>query len=65
VNLWELSSLGIEFAFIFVGSVLLGNYIDEKADTSPWGLMLFAVTGFSLAIYYIVYRANKINSDDK
>lgn len=64
MNLWELSSLGIEFAFIFVGSVLLGNYIDEKLDTSPWGLMLFAVLGFSLAIYYIVYRANKINSQD-
>jgi F0F1-type ATP synthase assembly protein I len=45
--------------------VLLGNYLDEKLNTSPWGLLLFAVLGFSFAIYYIVYRANKINSDDK
>jgi len=65
VNLWELSSLGMEFAFIFVGSVLLGNYLDEKFQTSPWGIMVFAVIGFSFAIYYIIYRANKVNSDDE
>jgi len=65
VNLWELSSLGIEFAFIFVGSVLLGNYIDEKFNFTPWGIMLFAALGFSFGIYYIVYRANKLESDDK
>lgn len=60
MNLWELSSLGLEFAFIFVGSVLLGNYIDEKFSTSPWGILGFAIFGFAFAIYYIIYRTNKI-----
>ncbi len=60
MNLWELSSLGVEFAFIFVGSILLGNYIDEKFDTSPWGLLAFAIFGFAFSIYYIIYRSNKV-----
>jgi F0F1-type ATP synthase assembly protein I len=60
MNLWELSSLGMEFAFIFVGSILLGNYLDEKFDLSPWGILVFAILGFSFAIYYIIHRANKV-----
>ena len=61
MNLWELSSLGLEFAFIFVGSVFLGNFIDKKLNSSPWGLLIFAILGFSFAIYYIIYRTNKVN----
>ena len=64
MNLWELSSLGMEFAFIFVGSVLLGNYLDQKFETSPWGLLSLAILGFSFSIYYIIHRAKKVNSDD-
>ncbi len=62
MNLWELSSLGMEFAFIFVGSILLGSYLDEKFDLSPWGILVFAVLGFSFAIYYIIHRANKVKN---
>lgn len=65
MNLWELSSLGMEFAFIFVGSVLLGNYLDKKFESSPWGLLALAVIGFSFSIYYIIHRANKLNSDNE
>ena len=60
MNLWELSSLGMEFAFIFIGSVFLGNYLDEKFDCSPIGLLLFMILGFSFGIYYIVHRTNQV-----
>jgi F0F1-type ATP synthase assembly protein I len=60
MNLWELSSLGMEFAFIFIGSVFLGNYLDEKFESSPVGLLVLMVFGFSFGIYYIVHRANRV-----
>lgn len=65
MNAWELSSLGVEFAFIFVGAVLLGNYLDEKFSLDPWGLLLGAVLGFSAALYHIIHRANTLNKHNK
>ncbi len=53
---WEFAGLGIEFAVIVVGSVYLGNYIDTKFHSSPFGLLGACLLGFSYGIYYIIYR---------
>jgi F0F1-type ATP synthase assembly protein I len=65
MNLHELSSLGLEFGFIFIGSVFLGIYIDNKFSISPFGILTFTILGFSFAIYYIVMRANRFQNKDQ
>ena len=48
----ESSSLGFEFAaFILIGA-FIGNYLDERWNTSPW-IML---TGFILGVFMSFYR---------
>ncbi|MDV6235779.1 AtpZ/AtpI family protein [Leptospira ellisii] len=56
VSPWEYAGLGIEFAVIVVGSVYLGNFVDEKFRSSPFGLLVSCLLGFSYGIYYIIYR---------
>ncbi|EMO26988.1 putative F0F1-ATPase subunit [Leptospira interrogans serovar Bataviae str. HAI135] len=41
---------------IVVGSVYLGNYLDTKFHSSPFGLLGACLLGFSYGIYYIIYR---------
>ncbi|WP_036060629.1 AtpZ/AtpI family protein [Leptospira weilii] len=53
---WEFAGLGIEFGVIVVGSVYLGNYLDTKFHSSPFGLLGACLLGFSYGIYYIIYR---------
>ncbi|WP_036042762.1 AtpZ/AtpI family protein [Leptospira alstonii] len=53
---WEFAGLGIEFGVIVVGSVYLGNYLDTKFHSSPFGLLAACLLGFSYGIYYIIYR---------
>lgn len=60
MNLYEISSLGIEFAFIIVGFVWLGNYLDEKFSISPFGLFGFSILGFSYGLYHIIQRSKKM-----
>jgi F0F1-type ATP synthase assembly protein I len=64
MNLWNLSSLGIEFAFIILASVFSGIYLDKKLGSSPWLLLLTITLGFSFGIYYVVKRANTENEND-
>lgn len=56
LNLWDLSSLGVEFAFIIGIFVFSGNYIDEKFSISPVGILLFTALGFGFGLYYLVKR---------
>ncbi|AVQ11029.1 Putative F0F1-ATPase subunit [Leptospira santarosai] len=53
---WEFAGLGMEFAVIVVGSVYLGDYLDTKFHSSPFGLLGACLIGFSYGIYYIIYR---------
>ncbi|MCX8000332.1 MAG: AtpZ/AtpI family protein [Leptospiraceae bacterium] len=59
MNLYQISSLGIEFAFIVVGFIWLGNYIDEQFNLSPWGLFGFSILGFSYGLYHIIQRSRQ------
>ncbi|TGL77694.1 AtpZ/AtpI family protein [Leptospira yasudae] len=56
ISPWEFAGLGMEFAVIVVGSVYLGNYLDTKFHSSPFGLLGACLLGFSYGIYYIIYR---------
>ncbi|XDD51270.1 AtpZ/AtpI family protein [Leptospira sp. WS92.C1] len=53
---WQFAGLGMEFGIIVIGSVYLGNYLDGKFHSSPFGLLGACLLGFSYGIYYIIYR---------
>lgn len=59
MNLYQISSLGIEFAFIVIGFIWIGNYLDEKFDFAPWGLFGFSILGFSYGLYHIIQRSRQ------
>jgi F0F1-type ATP synthase assembly protein I len=60
MNVWELSSLGTEFGIIIVSFILLGNFIDNRFDFSPFGILISAISGFGIGIYFILYRTRDI-----
>ncbi|MCP5495814.1 MAG: AtpZ/AtpI family protein [Leptospiraceae bacterium] len=60
-NLWNLSSLGIEFAFVIVGFVLLGRYIDKFFSSSPWGLLVCCIIGLVSGIYHLMVRTKNFS----
>ena len=60
-QMWELSSIGIEFSSIVVGSVFLGNFIDKQFQTTPWWILAMSTIGFFIAIYHIMGRVNPKN----
>ncbi len=59
LNLWDLSSLGVEFSFIIVLFIYLGNFIDEKFLFEPFGIIFFSIFGFAFGIYYIIHRSRR------
>ncbi|MDX1960292.1 MAG: AtpZ/AtpI family protein [Leptospiraceae bacterium] len=58
MNLWQLSSLGIEFAIILLLFVFGGHYLDQKFSLSPWCLLGMSFLGFAYGIYYLVRRTD-------
>ncbi|TGK10324.1 AtpZ/AtpI family protein [Leptospira fluminis] len=62
---WELAGLGMEFCFIIVGSVFIGNYLDSKFGISPLGILGGSAIGFTYGIYYILYRVSKHEKGEK
>ena len=65
LNLWEYSTLGIEFFFVVFLFVLLGNYSDENWGTSPFGLLVGLIIGFAYGLTYLVNRTSRLKDKKK
>lgn len=66
MSIWELSSLGTEFAIIFIGFVFGGNYLDGSLGISPFGILGGCIMGFTLSLMHIIKRTKEFqnkNSD--
>lgn len=64
-----ISQVGITFVLYVVGSVVAGNFIDDKLSTSPLFLIVFIVVGI-IAAFYNIFKmlmklAAKEGEDDK
>ena len=65
------SALGIEIAAAIVLGALLGDWLDEKFQISPWGLFGGMVVGIGAAVRAVTRmvsayrRSNKTNEQDK
>jgi ATP synthase protein I len=53
-----LAGLGMQFGAAIVLCVLVGNWIDGRYATGPWGVLVGALTGFA-AGFYSIFRAAK------
>ncbi len=54
----SLSSVGLELGLAVGLGYLIGDYVDGKLDTAPWGMIVFIVVG-SAAGFLSLYRALK------
>jgi F0F1-type ATP synthase assembly protein I len=65
ISIWHLSTLGTEFGFIFILFVFLGDYIDDKLNSKPIGILICLILGFSAALYHILKKVNEYNESNK
>lgn len=64
-NLALLSQVGIMMAVYIVGSVMLGNFIDEKLGTSPLFLIGLLLLGLAAAFYNVFKMLYKVGTNSK
>lgn len=55
--------MGIYFAAIFIGCVLLGHWLDGKFDIAPFGVLLGTLLGFPLAFYRLLLMVKEMNRE--
>jgi F0F1-type ATP synthase assembly protein I len=60
-NPWRLVGLGTEFAGATLVLGLLGWYIDQKAGSEPWGLVIGLLVGAIGGLYLLIKEAIKAN----
>lgn len=53
------AGLGFTFAATLVLCVLLGNWIDGRYKTDPWGVLIGAAVGFGGGFYNLIRSTNK------
>ncbi|EPG67706.1 AtpZ/AtpI family protein [Leptospira wolffii] len=63
-SLWQFASIGTEFGFIIVASVLVGKYLDDRFGWSPVAVLSGVALGFGYGIYYILYRLSQFDKKD-
>jgi ATP synthase protein I len=52
----QYAGLGVTFAAAIVLSTLLGNWVDGKLGTAPWGVMVGVFAGFGMGIAWLFRR---------
>jgi ATP synthase protein I len=65
--MWRLAAkygaIGIEFAIAIGIGFLVGRWLDEKAGTEPYLMVLFVILGAAAGIKALVRVARKIDLD--
>ena len=64
-NIWDFSSLGIEFAFIIIVCIYAGQYLDKKFALQPWGILISVIVGFAYGLFYIIARTSRLKEKKK
>lgn len=57
------SLLGFEFAAIFFGFVWASSKADKYLGTGPWLTLVGISSGFSLALYRLIFVARKLSEE--
>lgn len=57
------SSIGIELAVSVILPTLFGRWLDGKAGTGPWLMILFLVLGFGAGLRSVIRTVNKFDRE--
>jgi len=60
-NVISMSSVGLELGLSVVVGALFGRWLDSKAGTSPWLLLLFLVLGFVAGLRSLLRASKKLD----
>ena len=52
----QYAGLGLTFGAGIVLFTLLGNWVDSRLGSAPWGLMLGVFGGFALSLFWVYRR---------
>jgi F0F1-type ATP synthase assembly protein I len=62
-NWTKFAASGLEIAAGVGLGVLVGNWIDHKFNSSPWGIVIGSCLGFAAGIYLLIKDAIRENRD--
>jgi ATP synthase protein I len=51
------AGVGLQFAITVVLCAFIGNWIDKKAGSAPWGVVLGGAIGFAAGLYALIKAA--------
>jgi F0F1-type ATP synthase assembly protein I len=59
----KLSAVGLELGVGVALGAIVGNWIDQKRHSSPWGVLIGAALGMAAGFYLLFKEAIKANKD--
>jgi len=54
-----MAGLGFQFAISVVLCAFVGNWIDKKSGSGPWGVIVGSVIGFVAGLYALLKAAKR------
>jgi hypothetical protein len=61
----RMAGVGIQFAIAVALCALIGNWIDRKTGSSPWGVIIGTFVGFAAGLYSMLKAAREENRGGK
>jgi ATP synthase protein I len=52
-----MAGLGLQFSITVVLCAFVGNWIDKRAGSSPWGVVIGGAVGFAAGLYALIRAA--------
>jgi F0F1-type ATP synthase assembly protein I len=56
-----MAGAGLQFSLTIVVCALVGNWIDKKAGSAPWGVVIGVAIGFAAGLYALLGAARREN----
>ena len=63
VNWGKIAGVGFEIAVGVGIGALVGTFVDRRAHTAPWGVLIGVLLGCAAGMYLLIKEALKANKD--
>ena len=54
-----MAGLGLQFSITVVLCAFVGNWIDGRAESAPWGVVIGGAIGFAAGLYALIKAARR------